>query len=481
MAAVYAAWLVCTAPPRYPRALWAAAAIVMAHIVYLAVLAHSENLLAALPDMVLPPESDTSYVGIWTWSNGLRMLIPWNVPLLAVVLNGAIAAVMFRGASWLPVVEPDPKQLKKQKEKEEKEEVPGSVLATDMLFRFGPVLLAVSATLLVGLAVNKSDLKGKTVVAYDKGYLNWLKPEYDSQVDGFYGMLRPFVESLGGKFTISKELSEHDLADADVLVLIHPDEPWSDETLERVWEYVRRGGSLLLVADPQICEGKSLSSFNDVLRPTAMQVRYDTAVTRTGNWEQSYQVLAHPATAGLDDLRNRFGFELGSSIRTCWPARPVLVGRWGWSDPGSDAVGTGVSQYNAGELLGDLVLAAEQPLGHGRVFVLGNTSPLRNEMLANSYPFVGRLLGYLAHRPSQSPRLLAATAGLGGDRGDGRAVGAAAGGVATHADLDGHVPVAGHGDGGRILVGPRLARRPFARAQRTEQPRLYRRLAPRSL
>ena len=169
MAAVYAAWLVCTAPPRYPRALWAAAAIVVAHMAYLAVLAHSENLLAALPDMVVPPESDTSYVGIWTWSNGLRMLIPWNVPLLAVVLNGAIAAVMFRGASWLPVVEPDPKQLKKQKEKEEQEEVPGSVLATDMLFRFGPVLLAVSATLLVGLAVNKSELKGKTVVAYDEG------------------------------------------------------------------------------------------------------------------------------------------------------------------------------------------------------------------------------------------------------------------------------------------------------------------------
>ncbi len=142
-----------------------------------------------------------------------------------------------------------------------------------------------------------------------------------------------------------------------------------------------------------------------MLQPTAMQVRYDTAVTRTGNWEQSYEVLAHPATAGIDDLRNRFGLELGSSIRTRWPARPVLVGRWGWSDPGSDAVGTGVSYYNAGELLGDLVLAAEQPLGQGRVFVLGDTSPLHNEMLANAYPFVGRLLGYLANRPS-SPQAL---------------------------------------------------------------------------
>ena len=86
--------------------------------------------------------------------------------------------------------------------------MPGSVLATDMLFQFGPPLLAVAATLLVALAINQSDLKGKTIVAYDKGYLNWLKPEYDSPIDGLYGMLPMFVESLGGKFVKSKDLSE---------------------------------------------------------------------------------------------------------------------------------------------------------------------------------------------------------------------------------------------------------------------------------
>ncbi len=400
MAAVYAGWLIGTVPPRRSRAYGAAAAIVAGHLVYLAVLAYSEKILAALPDMVVTPVSDVNRVGIWTWSNGLRMLIPWNVPLLAVVIDSAIAAMMFRGARWLPVVEPDPKELEKQKKKEEKAEIPGSVLAADMLFRFGPPLLALAAVLLVGLGLNKSDLKGKTIVAYEKGYLNWRKPEYDSQIDGFYGMLPTFVESLGGKFSKSKDLSERDLAAADVLVLLHPDQPWSEAALERVWNYVRRGGSLLLAADPVISEGDSRSSFNDVLRPTAMQVRYDTAVTRTGNWEQSYEVLAHPATAGLDDLRNRFGFELGSSIRTRWPARPVVVGRWGWSDPGSDAVTTGVSYYNAGKRLGDLVLAAEQPFGQGRIFVLGGTSPLRNEMLPNAYPFVGRLLSYLAQKPS---------------------------------------------------------------------------------
>ena len=61
------------------------------------------------------------------------------------MIHGTILAVMFRCAPWIPVVEIDPEKLKKQKEKEEKEEMPGSVLAADMLFRFGPPLLAVAA------------------------------------------------------------------------------------------------------------------------------------------------------------------------------------------------------------------------------------------------------------------------------------------------------------------------------------------------
>ena len=291
MTAVYAGWLICTAPPRRSRAIWAAVAILVGHLVYLMVLAHAEDLLAALPNTVLPPSNQEHRLGLWTWSNGLRTLVPWNLPLLAVLIHGTILAVMCRCAPWLPVIEIDPVKLRRQKEKEEKKEIPGSVLAMDLLFGFGPPLLAVAAVVLVALGLNHSDLKEKTVVAYEKGFLNWLKPEYDSPIDGFYGMLPTFVESLGGKFVKSQNLSEDELAKADVLVLLHPDEPWSEELLERVWKYVGRGGSLLLVADPVLYEADSLSSFNDVLRPTAMQVRCDTAVTRTGNWEQSYEVL----------------------------------------------------------------------------------------------------------------------------------------------------------------------------------------------
>ncbi len=39
------------------------------------------------------------------------------------------------------------------------------------------------ATLLVALGLNQSDLKGKTIVAYESGFIDWLKPQYDSPIE----------------------------------------------------------------------------------------------------------------------------------------------------------------------------------------------------------------------------------------------------------------------------------------------------------
>ena len=180
MSALYAGWLVCTAPPRRGRAWCAALAIVAGQIAYLLVLDCADKLLATIPEVAQPAMSDINHVSAWIWTNSLRSLIPWNLPLLVVIVQAVITAVMFRIAAWLPVVEIDPVEVEKRRKKEEKEDVPGAVLAADMLCRFGPVVLAVLIPLIVALGLNKSELKGKTIVAYEKGYLNWLKPEYEN-------------------------------------------------------------------------------------------------------------------------------------------------------------------------------------------------------------------------------------------------------------------------------------------------------------
>jgi len=248
------------------------------------------------------------------------------------------------------------------------------------------------------------DLSGRKIVAYQRGYLNWDKPAPKGSgraSAGLYGMLPTLVTSLGGQFTRSAELAPADLDKADLLVLIHPTDRWSEapERLDRVWDYVRAGGSLLVVAEPRVFqEDGQASSFDELLAPTAMEVRPDTAAAATGSWQHALETLSHPATLDAGDHRNGFGLAETSSIALGWPAWPLLVGRWGWSDPGSDAVLTGVARFDAGERLGDLVLAAEQRVGQGRVVVLGDAGSLTNAASASCYEFAGRLLGCLASR-----------------------------------------------------------------------------------
>jgi hypothetical protein len=236
-------------------------------------------------------------------------------------------------------------------------------------------------------------------VVYDEGLVNWGKPEFDSfgrESAGECGMLPAMIASLGGRLQHSSKLTGDDLGDTDLLVLIHPLRPWTAELQDRVWSYVRRGGELLVLAEPWVLEEGQPSAFNEVLAPTAMRVRFDTAISETYQWQQSHEPPMHPASVGLGDLRDEFGLIQSSSIEIRWPARPMLVGRWGYSDPGSDATIVGVSRYEPGNRLGDLVLAAEQSFGRGRVVVLGDVTGVKNQSFSNCYSFIGRLLGYQA-------------------------------------------------------------------------------------
>jgi len=403
MSAVYAGWLCSTASPRTARAIYAAAAILGGHLLYLVVLSYSTDLLALLPDPVPPPQSDLYHPPDWNWADAVRKLVPWNVPILAVLIQAVVAGAMFRWASWPPAG---------QRHTTARYELAGW---RQTLAEAGPLVLAVLLPIVTTLSLSTINLDGKKIVAYEQGYLNWLKPEYDQygqQSAGMYGMLGELVSSLSGRLVISAELSESDLADADALVLIHPFGPWPQERLDRVEEFVRDGGSLLVAAEPAVMEDGLTSTFNDALRPTGLFVRHDTAVSETGGWQYACRALAHPATSGVDNRPDRFGMVAGSSIRTAWPARPVLIGRFGWSDPGSDAVMTGISRYEPGQRLGDLVLAAEQRLGKGKVFVLGDTASLTNLYVPRCYPFTGRLLGYLANNSSSPQTAWRQLAGL---------------------------------------------------------------------
>ncbi|MFW6108348.1 MAG: DUF4350 domain-containing protein, partial [bacterium] len=392
MAALYGLWLALTPRPRWRRAACAALAILGVHVVYLLALTAAPGLLAALPE----PEAE----GGWSLAAAARSLVPWNLPALAVLLHLAVAAALLRWA---------PPSLRRA--------AAGRPLVRVVL-GVAAAIVALALPVLTTLPIGRASLEGKTIVVFEEGFLNWEQPEhgdYGRLAIGMYGLLPTYVESLGATCVRSPDLGAEDLADADALILLYPNEPWTPEQLDRIWAFVRGGGTLLVFGEHTILEepaagetprergpgrGRYVDSrFNEVLAPTAMAVRFDSATFAVGGWLHSYEPLAHPATAGIGDRRNQFGVVIGASVEAHFPARPLLAGRWGWADPGDPGSGAammGNHRYDGGEKLGDLVLAAEQRLGKGRVIAFGDTSSMTNGITVGAHPFTSRLLAYAA-------------------------------------------------------------------------------------
>lgn len=383
-----------------PRgAIAALGAIILAQFAYLVVLADSSRLLDFFAAVPIPPMDESSdRTQPWILTNALRSLIPWNLPILAAVFHGLVAWAMVRWAPWR--VSGDAEQVAAGLKSTGQPPSPAATAAWGVLGHAGWIGAVALALAAFGFW-RPSSLDGKTVLLDQQGYYDPSVPEHgrpDQPGERLLGPLAPFVESLGGRLVTSSALGEDELAGADLVILVHPDRPWPADRLERLRDYVRRGGALVVLAEPRVVDGASLSSFAEVLDVVApsIVVRRDTAIPLTEIWEESFVPLAHPATLGVGPRAARFGFSLGSSLALGRGANPMLVGRWGWSEPGSDAVLTGAAEYRPGQRLGDLVLAAEQSAGQGAVVVLGDVLPLTADGNVAAFPFTGRLLAHLA-------------------------------------------------------------------------------------
>ncbi len=377
MLALSVTWIATTAHPRRWRAIYALAAILVGQLAYLIILSYVPDLLALVPRPATPEK--------WSWTGLFHKAVPWNVPVLAVAIHTPIAAALFCWSTWTAQNGGSAPRLKSAIRN------PQSAI----------ILAALLLPVITSLYPASPGLQGKKIVFYEKGFLNWLTPTHGSYGrlgSGMYGMLPVFLESLGAKAVISKDLFDEDLRDAAALVLIFPDQPWAEGQLERIWSFVRQGGSLLVLGEHTTRDRDGSSRFNDVLGLTNMRVAFDCATFAVGGWLQSYEAMIHPTTAGIPDDRNQLGIVIGASLQAGWRARPIVVGRWGWSDLGDEGSGRamiGNERYDAGEKLGDILLAAEQPFGQGKIVAFGDTSSFTNGINVSSHVFTSRLFAYL--------------------------------------------------------------------------------------
>ena len=377
------------------RAALRIALLVACHLAYLMLLRYTTDILAALPTeaAATPDALSPSSTGPGSaFAHLMRELLPWNLLIFAAVLHCLLAYLFLWQA----------RRLDAGREASGRPSQPWTAGRTRYFLIAVALMSAAAFPVATTVCWQGLELEGKRIVVHEKGFLNWLKPEhgdYGRLGSGMYGMLPAYLESFGAECLISPDLKAADLDMADALVLIYPDEPWSEGQLERIWRFVRSGGSLLVLAEHTVREDDGANRINEVLAPTSITVEFDSSMFAVGGWLHSYDALAHPTTAGISDEENAFGLVIGATLQAGWNARPLIAGRWGWSDVGDETNSSammGNREYDPGEKLGDLILAAEQPYGLGKIIVFGDTSGFTNGLTVGCHAYTSRLYAYLA-------------------------------------------------------------------------------------
>jgi hypothetical protein len=195
--------------------------------------------------------------------------------------------------------------------------------------------------------------------------------------------------------------------------MINVDRELPQEELAAIRDFVEEGGSLLLLGDHTFYKhGVNRIILNDILQPYRIRYNFDSADWFVGGWLHSYQYASHSITAGMRDDMNDAGIVVGASLVASPPAFPLVIGKYGYSDPGNLLAGDqrgylGNLTYDPGEPLGDVVLCAAQYHGKGKVMVFGDTSSFANGILVNSHGFVNRVFSWLAREESPTRHRLA--------------------------------------------------------------------------
>ena len=265
--------------------------------------------------------------------------------------------------------------------------------------------------------------KENKIIFYQKGLLlNWDVPNYDSFTllsGGMYGMLPRYLEAAGYKVRMTEKLLTQEILDeAKVLVMIVPTEDLGKKEKEDILNWIKEGGSLLLLGDHTDI-GDFMKPTNTLLNPFGIQFKFDTTDPATrgvitelsrGIWTSQVELRNHPITYGLVSS-NQLQIGGGASLDISFPAYPIILGKYGFSDPGDYSNAgrggyLGDRIYQRGERLGDLVLVAGRNFGKGKVVVFGDTSTFQNIALPNTCRFVNQIFSYLTSKQFKIVELL---------------------------------------------------------------------------
>ncbi len=286
------------------------------------------------------------------------------------------------------------------------------------VFQPRTLLLVFVAGLLLGISCAFAPRQGQgggRISILDEGFMNWRVPvfeRYGEHSGGMFGRLPGFLNAQGYDVVkVPRPLDARALSGSRVLVVINLIEFLEPAEKQAIWDFVDRGGSLLLLGDHTGVKGIRGPS-NDLLEPVDIGLNFDSATYWGQGWRDALELLASPVNRGIL-VAEEVQIWVGASLFLGPSAEPVIVAKYGYSDIGDSAnidwAYLGDRRHNAGERIGDMVLAAEAAHGKGRVLVFGDTSPFQNMALVSSWSFVQRVFQWLTgpRSSSQTPARLA--------------------------------------------------------------------------
>lgn len=132
-------------------------------------------------------------------------------------------------------------------------------------------------TVLLGFVPPRPAAHGGVLIC-DTGFLDFRVPVYGAfghKNGGMFGRLPGFLEGSGYRVRRGP-VSPENLKSANVLVVINPMESFDRPTKKAVWDFVRRGGGLLVLGD-HTCTHNIREPINDLLKPVNIELNFDSA------------------------------------------------------------------------------------------------------------------------------------------------------------------------------------------------------------
>ncbi|MGD2248524.1 MAG: Gldg family protein [Candidatus Methanofastidiosia archaeon] len=176
----------------------------------------------------------------------------------------------------------------------------------------------------------------------------------------------------------------------DVLVIAIPTDPFSNEELESIYQFVDNGGGLLLLGESGVLTLKNVEDFNVLSAVYGIEFQRDVIIDPENNLtlDKAYPeipLIENFARHNVTHNVRKIFFVSGCSLRLSSKATKLA---WGgeetYGDRLSEIYGYGGGNYEPeyekkGE---DLVLMAYAESGNGRVVALGDTSLFRGKSAA---------------------------------------------------------------------------------------------------